>query len=63
MRADMLEVHYDNQDYLAERVDNSGIRLYVTEQLQKEQAAMLTFGRVFIAFVREKASWIGQKAR
>lgn len=39
-----LEVHYNNQDNIAGRVDNSGLRFYYTSQLRQYDAAVLMTG-------------------
>ena len=40
----LLEIHYDNQDLKSGIVDNSGFRLFLTDQLRKFDAGGLTVG-------------------
>ncbi|CEL93840.1 unnamed protein product [Vitrella brassicaformis CCMP3155] len=41
----MLEVHYDNREFLENITDSSGFRLFYTDDLRTHDAAVLTLGR------------------
>lgn len=46
----VIEIHYDNPGLVAGLVDNSGFRIYYTEQLRKYDAGTLTIGDALVKF-------------
>jgi hypothetical protein len=47
-KAIMMQVHYDNRNLESGLLDNSGIRIYYTDQLRKYDATALTIGDTFV---------------
>uniref|UniRef100_A0A2C9LHW4 DOMON domain-containing protein n=1 Tax=Biomphalaria glabrata TaxID=6526 RepID=A0A2C9LHW4_BIOGL len=54
----LLEVHYNNPERKSGRMDNSGIRFYVTSQLRKNEAGIMELG---LEYINKMAIPPGQK--
>ena len=47
----VLEIHYDNPEFIEGLVDDSGVRIYYTPQLRQYDAGTIMLGDIYPSFL------------